>query len=137
MPVTELDRSDFIPCGKRRGYAVKVYAWTREGREGKFVAVEQYESVRDDYSGEEIWRRKSQVTVTDASVARRIARELEDFASLLEEEGRKMNESGSGTLPNERKEPKFRGVLFTDDEFAGEVHNRPPSESSTGEEGTD
>ena len=133
MPVRELDTSDLISCGKRRAYAVKVYAWTREGREGKFLAIEQYEAIRDDYSGELIWRRKSQVTVTDASVARRIGRELEDFASQLEQEKRKMNESGSGTLPNERKEPKFRGILI-----AGEsVPNRPPSESSTGEEGAD
>ena len=127
MPVVELDRSDLISCGKRRGFAVKVYAWTREGREGKFVAIEQYEAIRDDYSGEEIWRRRGQVTITDASVARRLARELEDFARYLEGEEQKMNESGGGTPPNERK---FRPR--TD-----EMHNRQASESSTGEEGTD
>jgi len=158
MSVWELDRSDFIGFGRRKGYAVKLYEYSFRGRKGRFLAIEQYEAERDDYLGEYINRRKSQVTVPNAEVARRIAKELFYFAEQLEQSqgdkgqiftdeerdikaivsdlpsetkmNKEMNENGEADAsPNERNEQRTS--------FRPEVHNRPPSESSTGEEGTD
>ncbi len=155
MSVWELDRSEFIPFGKRRGYAVKLYEYSFRGRKGRFLTIEQYEAMRDDYLGEYINRRKSQVTVPNAEVARRIARELMYFAEVLEQsqgdkgqisadEERKikaivsdllgetkMNENGEADAsPNERNDEQRTS-------FRPKVHNRPPSESAEGEEGRD
>ena len=155
MSVWELDKSDFIPFGKRRGYAVKLYEYSHRGRKGRFLTIEQYEAIRDDYLGEYINRRKSQVTVPNAEVARRIARELMYFAEVLEQSqgdrghstdeerdikafllgetkmNEQMNENGEADAsPNERNDEQRTS-------FRPKVHNRPPSESAEGEEGRD
>ena len=159
MSVWELDRSELIPFGKRRGYAVKLYEYSFRGRKGRFLTIEQYEAVRDDYLGEYINRRKSQVTVPNAEVAKRIARELLDFAEQLEQSqgdkgqisadeereikaivsdllgetkmNEEMNENGEADAsPNERNDEQRTS-------FRPKVHNGPPSESAEGEEGRD
>ncbi|MCW7079463.1 MAG: hypothetical protein OCU22_10120 [Canidatus Methanoxibalbensis ujae] len=159
MSVWELDKSELITFGQRRGYAVKLYEYSFRGRKGRFLTIEQYEAMRDDYLGEYINRRKSQVTVPNAEIARRIARELFYFAEQLEQSQgdkgqlsadeerdikalvsdllgeRKMNENGAVEPPqNERNEEQNDEQRTS---FRPKVHNRPPSESSTGEEGAD
>jgi len=106
-------------------------------RRGNFVSVEEFRLLRDDLRGDGVWKRRTQITITDANAARQIARDLEAFASFLEAEERKNEPSGGGenSSPNEpdnfrsdetsAEQPLFADIL--------KVRNRPSAGNSSKE----